>query len=286
MTVDESPSRVLPLRAKLRAALPSLSRTGGEVARVVLDDPSAVLRMTVSELASASSTSVGSVVRFCQELGLRGFQDLKLELAADTSALTSHRPPPDGSPASIVLDTVQASARAVSDLERVLDVEQLQRVAGLLAGAGQVLVLGVGSSAPLAHDAAYRWQSAGVAGFAPVDVHVQHVTARMLGPGDVCVAISHTGQTHETLQGARAAALGGAATVAITSFARSPLTEAVDEAVVAGAAETAFRVEAMTSRFAHFVVIDALQGLVQHARPDAARAAGALVAETLVEHRL
>jgi DNA-binding MurR/RpiR family transcriptional regulator len=112
-------------------------------------------------------------------------------------------------------------------------------------------VIGVGTSAPLAQDAAYRFRIAGVLAEAPHDVHVQHVSARLLGPGSVCVCFSHTGQTRETLGSVTAARNAGAVTIAIISFFRSPLTKLVDLVLVAGSGETDYRVEAMASRVAH-----------------------------------
>ena len=103
---------------------------------------------------------------------------------------------------------------------------------------------------------------------------------------DACLAISHTGQTRETLATVTAARAAGATTVAVTSFSRSPLTKIVDAALVAGSRETAFRIEAMSSRLAHAAVLDALRVSLALARPDRARPAQALSADVLTEHRV
>jgi RpiR family carbohydrate utilization transcriptional regulator len=106
------------------------------------------------------------------------------------------------------------------------------------------LFAGVGTSAPLTQDAAYRLAAIGIAAEAYSDVHVQHLHARLLREGDVCVAVSHTGSTRETLEVVGAARAAGALAVAITSFARSPLTELVEHVIVAGTCEVSFRLEA------------------------------------------
>ena len=74
----------------------------------------------------------------------------------------------------------------------------------------------VGTSSPLAADISYRLTTIGLPTTFPADVHVQHMTARMLEPGDLLVAISHTGSTTETLAVTRAAAKAGATTAALT----------------------------------------------------------------------
>jgi DNA-binding MurR/RpiR family transcriptional regulator len=60
----------------------------------------------------------------------------------------------------------------------------------------------------------------------------------------------------------------------------------VDAALVAGSRETAFRIEAMSSRLAHTAVLDALCVSLALARPDRARPAQALSADILTEHRV
>ena len=107
----------------------------------------------------------------------------------------------------------------------------------------------------------------------------------MLGPGDVCLAISHTGATRETLAATRAAAEAGATTIAITSFLRSPLTEVAAITLVAGSRETNYRVEAMASRMAHLAVLDALFVAVALQDRQRALAAQDAHAAVMAEHR-
>jgi RpiR family carbohydrate utilization transcriptional regulator len=121
-----------------------------------------------------------------------------------------------------------------------------------------LLVVGVGTSSPPAQDAAHRFRSIGVRAAAPVDPLEQHVAAQLLTDGDVCLIVSHSGSTGQTLACVRAARHAGATTAAVTSFDRSPLVGAVDLPVVAGGSGTCLRDDAMASRFAHLVVLDAL----------------------------
>jgi DNA-binding MurR/RpiR family transcriptional regulator len=144
----------------------------------------------------------------------------------------------------------------------------------------------VGTSAPLTQDAAYRFSAIGARAESYADIHVQLLQARLLGPTGVCIAVSHTGSTRETLEAVRAAKASGATTAAVTSFARSPLTELVDHVILAGTREVSFRLEAMASRLAHLALLDAL--LVSVASRDETRAQAALeiYSRMLGEHRL
>lgn len=274
--------------ATARSVLPSLQPSDARVAQLILDEPDAVVYRSVSEVAEAAQTSSATVVRCAQKLGFRGFHDLKLALAREraTFAADLAEEPSSGDPRMAILDhVIAAGAQTVRDVGALVDPEAFDAAVSALAGAGRVLFAGVGTSMPLTQDAAYRFSAIGIAAEAHADTHVQHLHARQLHDGDVCVAVSHTGSTRETLEVVTAARAAGAVTVAITSFARSPLTELVDHVIVAGTREVSFRLEAMASRLAHLALLDAL--LVSVASRDEARAQAALEIYTdmLGEHR-
>lgn len=286
MTSTDLEAQQGSLTSRIRALRPSLSRTGTAIAGVLLDDPAAVIQMTVSDLAALSGTSVGSVVRFCQEIGLRGFQDLKLRIVAEDARGDAHDLQHlEGSPAGIMASVFRSSARAITDAEKTVSVADFTAAAQAITQARAVLVVGVGTSAPLAQDAAYRFKSIGILAEAPTDALNQHIAAQLLTTADVCLAVSHTGQTRETLAAVGAAHQAGATTIAVTSFYRSPLTDICNHTLVAGSTETAYRVEAMASRFTHLAVLDALHSAVAHNDPHRAQRAAALVAQAVGEHR-
>lgn len=245
--------------------------------------------MTVSDVAKRTNSSVGSVVRFCQDLGLRGFADLKLRLAAETTSSARVVPGEVGVDDTLetVLDKVLTESQdAIASARNTIDVASFDNAVSLLAGARRVLCVGIGTSAPLAQDIAYRFRTSGVEAEAPSDPHSQHVAARLLGTDAACLAISHTGQTRETLQTVAAARRAGAGTVAVTSFFHSPLTELVDVTLVAGSRETEFRLEAVASRIAHLAVLDALNAAITLTNPERVTQVQQLIGDVLAEHRL
>lgn len=276
-----------PVTARVRALLPSLSRTGRRIGEAVLADPGGIVDLTVSDLAASSATSVASVVRFCQDLGLRGFGDLKLKLASESGPSRPGGPADEATgPAGVLAAVLHSSAEALTNAVASVDTEAFARTAATIGDAEHLLVVGVGTSAPLAQDAAYRLRSIGLLAEAPADTHVQHVSARLLGPRAVCLAISHTGQTRETLTAVEAARDAGAATAAVTSFYRSPLTELCDHALVAGSAETQHQIEARASRLVHSALLDALHVAVAMAHPNRTQTAQSHAAHAVADHRI
>lgn len=273
--------------ARLRATIPSLQASDARVAQVLLDDPESAIYRSASEVAEIAETSTATVVRCAQKLGYRGFHELKLGLARD---LATFSPPEEYSDvashdADVLSQVTSVGARTVRDAASLVVPEAFEAAVEALHTANRVLFVGVGTSAPLAQDAGYRFSAVGLTAEAPADVHVQHVTARLLRADDVCLAISHTGATRETLEIVAAAKNAGATTVSIGSFLRSPLTELVHVAITAGTREVSFRLEAMASRLAHMAVLDALLVAVADRDPERSQRALDLYADVLSGHR-
>lgn len=250
---------------RIRSLLPGLARAEQRVANVVLEDPSAVARRSITEVALAANTSETTVTRFCKAIGFGGYPQLRIALAADTArsqARTSRDLggdiTADDDLGSIVGKISYSDARAVEETADQLDLTALKRVIDLLAEAGRVDVYGVGASAFVAADLQQKLHRIGRISFAWSDTHIMLTSAAVLRPGDVAVGISHTGATTDTVEALRAAKEHGATTVALTNFPRSPITEVADHVLTTAARETTFRSGATASRIAQLTVVDCL----------------------------
>src|SRR3982074_318904 len=72
------------LEARIHGLLPALTPAQVRVANEVLRDPAAVASSTIGELAARCGTSLPSLPRFCLALGLTGYAELRLGLAAES----------------------------------------------------------------------------------------------------------------------------------------------------------------------------------------------------------
>jgi DNA-binding MurR/RpiR family transcriptional regulator len=255
---------------------------------VILESPETAIYRSVSEIADAASTSTATVVRCAQAAGFRGFHDLKLALARELTSVAVMQADATGAgPAEdVVTDVLESGVRTLREVAGLLDRDAFAAAVSRLSAAHRVLFAGVGTSGTLAQDAAHRFTAIGLTADAPVDVLAQHLVARALTARDVCLAVSHTGSTRETLAAVAAAAAAGATTIAITSYLRSPLTEMVDITLLAGAREVSFRLEGVASRLAHMAVLDALLLATVQQNERRAREALDRYADMLADHRL
>ncbi|QWF81396.1 MurR/RpiR family transcriptional regulator [Amycolatopsis sp. CA-230715] len=278
---------------KIRSLLPGLARAEQRVAKVVLDDPSSVARRSITEVAQSANTSETTVTRFCKAIGVGGYPQLRIALAADTARTEARSTRnlggeigPGDDLASVVGKVSFADARAVEETADQLDVNTLQQVIDILAESGRIDVYGVGASAFVAADLQQKLHRIGRVSFAWSDTHIMLTSAAVLRPGDVAIGISHTGATTDTVEALRVAREHGAITVSLTNFPRSPVTEVSDHVLTTAARETTFRSGATASRIAQLTVIDCLFiGVAQRHMDDAVSALDA-TRDAVGSHRL
>jgi DNA-binding MurR/RpiR family transcriptional regulator len=288
----ESSAESSPL-VKIRSLLPGLARAEQRVAKVVLENPGTVAHRSITEVAEQAGTSETTVTRFCKAIGVGGYPELRIALAADTArsaARANHDMGGDIGPGDdlrqVVGKVAFADARAVEETAEQLDIESLDRVVQAVAGARRVDVYGFGASAFVAFDLQQKLHRIGRTCFAWNDTHIALTSAAVLTGEDVAVGISHTGSTVETVEALRVARETGATTVALTNFPRSPITEVADHVLTTAARETTFRSGAMASRIAQLTVIDCLFiGVAQH-HVDTAKTALEATYEAVSGHRL
>ncbi|MET9127402.1 MurR/RpiR family transcriptional regulator [Streptomyces sp. NPDC004528] len=252
---------------RIRGALPSLAPSERRVADTVLAAPSEAAGLSISALAARASTSVATVMRFCRAIGLTNYPHLRVGLAAAAAhenALGAERPVlgtdigATDSLEQIISKIIYNEVRALEESRDGFDVVQLGQAVDALADARRIDIFGVGASGFVGQDLHQKLHRIGRMAFIWTDAHAALTAAALLGPADVAIAISHSGETTDTIEPLQAAAENGATTIALTNFSRSPLAESADLVLTTCAREMPFRSGATVSRIAQLALIDCL----------------------------
>lgn len=252
-----------PLLVRLRGILPSLTPAEERVADTVLADARRASDLTITELAHAAETSETTVLRFCKRLGLKGYPQLRLALAAESAMPREQRMAGSDISASDTIDDIIAKvatvdSSAVEETAQQLDRDSLKAAVDAVAAATRVDIYGIGASAIVGTDLQSKLHRIGVVSFAWNDPHVALTSATLLTKQDVAICISHSGSTSETIESLNVAREHGATTVAVTNFPLSPLAQAADIVLTTAARETSLRSGATASRIAALTVVDCL----------------------------
>lgn len=244
--------------AYIRALIPSLIPSEALVAEALLSHAGDVAGLSAARLAAAAGTSPATVVRTCQSLGYSGLSELRDALAGEAAATSG---PAADDPVTSALDrTIAAGREQIESMASILDRDQFARAVDALAEAGRVLIVTLSDLAVLGHYAVFHFALVGRTAEAPGDVITLHALARLLRPGDVCLAVGHSGTNSLTIRIAAAARDEGATVIAVTSFARGALAGLADVHLAVGTTRPDRFVHDMSrTRLGQMLVIDALQ---------------------------
>lgn len=277
-TRPEHPTSAEPVDVgvRLRSVMPHLSPAERRVARLLEQDPGRVAHLTVSELAVEASTSGATVVRAAKSLGFEGYPQLRYALATEAGrADGAGRDAPrvadiaDDDSVQVVLAKLAAfECDQIMATTDVVSASALQATAAKLAQARRCCLFGIGAAGLVAQDFAQKITRIGLNGM----VHVEHdagvAAASLLGPDDVAVAVSHSGETPGSVEPLRQAQASGAFTAAITGNPRSSLARNADQVLVTAGLEFGRRPAAVGSRTSQLLVVDTLFVLLTQLVPD------------------
>ena len=252
----------MPCTDIIKCRYDGLTAAEKRIADNILGAPAETVDMSVSELAAVAHTAPSAIVRFCRSIGFDGFRRFKLELAKELGRTGSVSMLPvvmeENSVAGAFSKTFGNCISALNDTLSMLDEASVKRAADAVVRADRICLFGVGTSAVVVEDAQYRFMQLGKTSLFSNDVLFMNVQAVNLTPNDLAIAVSHSGRTSETVEALKLARDSGAATLAVTSFPDSPVTEYADITLSVFSDEESSPVEAVAARIAHICVLDAL----------------------------
>jgi RpiR family carbohydrate utilization transcriptional regulator len=250
----------MSLLAELRDNEAKRSKSARKLASQILEDPQAIVSMPIATLAALTGVSEPTVNRFCTGLGLKGFPDFKLTLAAELarSQPAIARDIEAGDSASQVISKLfEATRHNLTTVEEALDSSGVEETVTTLRQARSIVLCGLGASASVALDAQHKLLRFRLPVMAHTDIINQRMVAAGLGPEDCLICISYTGRTRAIVEVAELAQSTGAKTIGITTPG-TPLTRHCDLVLGVSSDEDTDNYTPMTSRIAQLVIIDVL----------------------------
>ncbi|MCI2957193.1 MurR/RpiR family transcriptional regulator [Agromyces atrinae] len=263
----------------IRSALPGLRPAERRIAELILDDPAGFAARSMAEICDAAGTSTTTLVRFYQRIGYTRFQDLRLDLTRESlrERLENADFPDevrdidrDDDLDAVIAKVARSETLSISDTAQALDTEALRRAVDLVAGSSRTDTFGVGAGSIVALDLQRKLSRIGRVALTWPDSHAAWTAAAVFTPGTVAIAISHSGETADTVEFLRLAQASGAKTIAITNHGSSALVRHADVVLLTAARETQFRSGALGSRIAQLMVADCLFIGVAQSNYDAA----------------
>lgn len=247
---------VLP---KIRSEYNSLPPSEVKVADYVLQNPEEIIYLSVSELATEVDVSDSTIIRFCKDVGFKGYQEFKLFIAQDL-VVTIENINEDISE-NDDLETLSkkitfSNKQAIEETMSVLNLDALKTAIDKILEADKIQFYGVGASGITACDAKYKFLRIGKNVDCYTDAHLQAMSAATLGEDDLVVGISHSGSTKDVVDSCKIAGQEGATVICITGHNKSPITRVSDIKLLTATKEGPLGSGALRSKIAQLHMLD------------------------------
>ena len=251
---------------KVKSIYDSLSKTEIKIADYILNNCRKVIYMSVTELAHSCNAGETTIIRFCQKLEYKGFQDFKLAIAKenidDSTHVHGNKIEKGDGINSIIGQIKNNNLAAINNTAELIDTNKLELAAEKIISADIVDIYGVGASNFTAGDLTYKLLRLGINVRSYQDNHLELMSAATLSKKSTAIGISFSGCTKDTVDALRTAKNANSYTIAITNHLRSPITNYADLSLFTAAEETPLRSGALTSKIAQLFVLDILYTVI------------------------
>ncbi|MCM3693782.1 MurR/RpiR family transcriptional regulator [Neobacillus niacini] len=247
----------------IRSRYNAFTNTEKKVADYILDHMKDVIYMSITDLADACQVGESSVFRFCKTMKLKGYQEFKIALAhsishgEETNQISGHITLEDtiGEVSSKILST---NVSALTETFNLINEADISIAVDRMIQAERIYFFGVGSSLMTAMEAKNKFIRIINKTECSLDPHLQIMSAALMTEKDVAVVISYSGSTKDTIAVAKVAKERGAMVIAITRFAKSPLTNNADITLLCGANEGPLQGGSLSAKLAQLYLLDIL----------------------------
>ncbi|MFD1446797.1 MurR/RpiR family transcriptional regulator [Oceanobacillus profundus] len=246
------------------------------IADFILKYPDKVIHYTINQISEKLSIADSTVFRFCKRIGFKGFQSMKIALAAEVVAPIDNinEKIEEKDSVGVISEKIfRSNIKTIEDTLQIQDENLIIKAVNAIMKADRVHFFGSGGSAIVALDAYHKFIRSGINANADLDSHLQIMSASQMKDKDLAVLISLSGSTKDLLDISQVLKNNKVPILAITNFAKSYLAERADIALYTVADETDFRLEVLSSRIAQLSIIDALYTNVMILRKELGRCA-------------
>lgn len=258
----------LTLIEQIEKELPSSER---KVADYVLQNPSAPLFMTMTELSAAAGSSPAIVVRLCKRLNVDGYSDFKIRLSREVFSNESKEEPEQVmenfydsglGTSDLIVQYIKFTSKNLSNLESVLDPKTVDDAAELIHNAKTILMIGQGSAEVTLSDLQYKLARLGKNVIYSKDVNLQIAQSYSMTPDMVAFGISYFGEDQLVNQAAKSVKESGGKLITLTKIGHNHLSRLADVKLQIPASGYEFRTGSTLTRILQIFVTDVLYSAV------------------------
>lgn len=257
---------------KILCVYKSLYEAEKKIADYVINNKEKIIEMTVSELATQSNVSEATIVRFCKKCNLKGFHDLKINIAKEMVNSKEKKVTNKLDSNNIAQSLQNILANKIEELKQTISMineEDIKKILDAIKKARIVQFAAVGNTIPVSMDGAYKFNQLGIASVTNTIWETQLAFTYTLTKEDVVIVISNSGSSKKLVTLLEIANERKATTISITNHENSPVANESKYHINTATREKLFLDEFSFSRVSAMVVIETLYLLLTRDKKDA-----------------
>lgn len=250
------------------ARIKDLSPSERHVVDYILTNYRDVCNMGIVELGERTFTSTTTVKRLCRKLGVESYTSFRMLLSAAQDGYAYRKDAQGGeqevplgqydSVGEVLEKVSRQNAASILETGKLIDPQALEQVVALMARAGRIDFYGIGPAHVVALDAQMKCMRLKIPSTSYNDRLSMLTGAGAYTEGALAFLISHTGETDDIVELARALCRHKVPTVAVTSAGSSTLSELCLYCLQVDSGTGMDGLDGMSSRIAALNVIDVL----------------------------
>ena len=256
--MDEQTMNILD---RIHASYYQLAAAERRVADYVLSQYRQVQFMSITQLAEECGSADATVSRFCRNLGLKGFNAFKLELAKYAATADDGlqvQPAATDSTEGRCAEAGRLSKEAIDQTMALVRPADIEKVVSIIEEADRVFCMGAGGSMILATECSHLFSTVCNKFSAIWDSHMQMSITATMNPKDAIILFSYSGATQNGMEVLELAKRRGLRTILITRYPKSPLASVASVVLCCGSSESPFQFGSVPAKVAQLVLLDVL----------------------------
>ncbi|MFD1418919.1 MurR/RpiR family transcriptional regulator [Companilactobacillus keshanensis] len=238
--------------------LPKMSLTDKKIAQIIIENSQLVVNFTIAQLAKKADVSEASVSRFCKNIDISGFHQLKIKLAQISNQDDGYKSVDESDLKKSLSNIIDNKSLEIKKTIENLPEEELKQILQILTKARIIQFTAEGNTYPVVEDAIYKFNQIGMLAIGDAAWETSLAQTMNLTDQDILVVISNSGESRELLEQIEVAHQKKLIVISMTNRADSPIARKSEYHLTTAVRQRVFQSEYYFSRIASASLIETL----------------------------
>lgn len=238
--------------------LPQMSLTDKKIASIVIENPNKVVDFTIAQLAKESDVSEASVSRFCKNIDVSGFHQLKIKLAKISTQDDGYKVVDETDLQKSLGNIISNKSLEIRKTIENLSEEKIKQILQIFTKSRMIQFSAEGNTYPVVEDAIYKFNQLGILAIGNSSWETSLAQTMNLTEDDVLVVISNSGESKELLEQIKIANQKNIKVISMTNHKDSPIAKESKYHLETAVRQNIFQSEYYFSRISAATLIETI----------------------------